>query len=307
MGRTPIANHTMRNIKTRSLLLAGPAACALLLAIPSTGPVATSAGVQNDQLNAVLWMQRSAEYDANCLQVFGQARRQIGIALLDKNWTGCLEQVGQKGLSKLPPAIITDIDETVLDNSAFNARMVADGTEYDAGVWKKWTEEEQALPVPGAIGFFAAAHALGIRVVYITNRKVAEEESTRRNLQRLGFPLVEASGEDLVLTKGEIGDKAARRRHVCKSYRVLEIIGDNFGDFMPWPKPRKENRQGDAVEGKVTEVARRARVSEYAALWGQQWFILPNPVYGSWLDVLAVQAKDRHTLLRLQRRAAKSK
>jgi acid phosphatase len=297
----------MLNPTSRSLFLAGPAACALLLAIPSAGEAPRGSGAQNDQMTAVLWMQRSAEYKASCIQVFGQARRQLGPALADKKWTACIEQVGQKGMEDLPVAIIADVDETVLDNSAYNARLIADGKDFDSTEWTKWTAEQQALPVPGALGFFGAAHAMGIRVIYVTNRTTAEEDATRGNLKRLGFPLVEGHGEDLVLSKGEIGDKSERRRQACKSYRILEILGDNFGDFMPWPDPRKDNPQGDEVEGRLMEATRDARVSEYGALWGLQWFILPNPVYGSWESVLRAQSKDRHSLLRLQRRATKPK
>ena len=256
----------------------------------------------HDQMHAVLWMQRSAEYKACCLQVYNQASGHLDAALRDPKWTACLEQVDAAGFAELPPAIIVDVDETVLDNSGFNARMVLDGGGFQPEAWTRWCEEQQATPVPGSLGLLTSAHARGIRVVYITNRKAGvEEAATRANLLRLGYPLVEGAGEDLVLTKGEVGDKTARRRQICERYRVLALFGDNMGDFTVPVKPRKNSEHGDVAEAAMTEEMRDARVAERAGYWGTRWFMLPNPAYGSWESVLLGQSKDKAALLRPQR------
>ena len=48
----------------------------------------------------------------------------------------------------LPPAIILDIDETVLDNSEHQVRSIRNGTSYPIG-WKEWVSEEAAGALPG--------------------------------------------------------------------------------------------------------------------------------------------------------------
>jgi len=294
----------MNPLSTRLRTLPGVASLVLLLALPGTP---RSVGEQHDQMHAVLWMQRSAEYKACCLQVYNQASQQLGKALGDRTWTACLEQIDQVAFAKLPPAIIVDVDETVLDNGGFNARMIRDGGGFQPAAWTKWCEEQQATPVPGSLGFLTTARARGIRVVYLTNRKTgAEETATRANLLRLGYPLVEDAGEDLVLTKGEVGDKSARRRKVCERYRVIALVGDNFGDFTVPVKPRKNQGHGEAVEAATTEKMRDACVAERSDYWGTRWFMLPNPAYGSWESVLLGQSKDKASLLRTQRVPSKS-
>lgn len=269
------------------------ACLAVLFAVP------IGACQHHDQMHAVLWMQRSAEYKACCLQVYNQARPQLERGRLDVSWTACLEQIDQPGFSSLPPAIIADVDETVLDNGAFNARMILERGGFQPAKWESWCLEETATAVPGSLAYLQAAAALGIRIVYLSNRKAgAEEQATRANLIRLGYPLVEAEGEDLVLTKGEVGDKSARRRRVCESYRVIALIGDNYGDFTVPVKPRKGTGHGDVAEAVATEKKRHARVVALAGYWGTKWFMLPNPAYGSWESVLLGQSKDKASLLR---------
>ncbi|HUP50618.1 MAG TPA: hypothetical protein VNA04_17725, partial [Thermoanaerobaculia bacterium] len=61
-------------------------------------------------VNASLWVQNAAEYQAAAQATFNNARRAVEAGL------------AQGG--DLPPAIIVDADETVIDNTQFEARMV---------------------------------------------------------------------------------------------------------------------------------------------------------------------------------------
>jgi acid phosphatase len=123
-------------------------------------------------------------------------------------------------------------------------------------------------------------------VFFITNRgcqRRAESESacpqeaeTIENLQSLGiFGVTEAH----LLLKGEArewgSDKASRRAGVARQFRVLMIFGDDLNDFIP------------GVRGGITPEERREKAGLYKDWWGRRWFILPNPVYGSWRRVLA--------------------
>ena len=184
-------------------------------------------------------------------------------------------------MAKLPPAVILDIDETVVDNSYFQARTVRDNTSFTSEAWAAWVNEASATPIPGALAFTRQAAAAGVKVFYVTNRTAAEEAPTRANLAKHGFPV--ADDVDTVLTRGErpewqASGKGPRRAHVARDYRILLLIGDDLGDFVV-------NASGSVAE-------RRQRTAPNEEWWGQRWIMLPNPTYGSWERALTAGAKD---------------
>ena len=222
-------------------------------------------------VNASVWVQQSAEYRAAAMQTYAAGRRMLDAALADPSWN---VEEGTSDPSQ-PPAIILDADETVIDNTAFEARVVKQGKTYDSEVWKQWVAESAAGAVPGAAEFLAYAKSRGVTPFYITNRDADEEAGTRANLEKLGYPL---STIDTVLTRGEkeewkSSDKGARRAHVAASYRVLLLFGDDLNDFA-------NARDKTAAE-------REAIVRDKASWWGTRWFMIPNPMYGSWERAIA--------------------
>ena len=240
---------------------------------PEAGPTASPSPSAHEGLNATLWVQTAAEYYGAAMQSYALAERMLEEGLADPGWSASLEQLSDGGFAERPPAVILDVDETVLDNSAFQARLIEDGGEYSTAIWNDWVREEKATPLPGALEFTLEAASRGVAVYYVTNRRAVVEEATRANLARYGFPLSEA--EDRLLTRGEIddlGDKTARRRHVAERYRILLLIGDNLGDF--------------ASEVDVGVDERAAIATDHAAFWGRRWIVLPNPQYGSWEGAL---------------------
>lgn len=219
-------------------------------------------------LNATLWLQTSAEYRAAALQTFAAAHRGLDAAMDNPFAKGALEETSND--PSQPPAVILDLDETVLDNSAFEARAIRAHKTYDTKLWKTWTAEGAARAVPGAADFLAYAKSRGVTAFYITNRDIDEETGTRRNLEQLGFPF--DPKVDTLLMQGKNGwttsDKSPRRAYVAASYRVLLLVGDDLNDFVP-------------ASGKsLTE--RAALVDSVRSWWGETWFIVPNPIYGSW-------------------------
>jgi len=99
-------------------------------------PAATSGRQTNENLNAVLWMQTAAEYRATAEQAYRLAAQQLDAAIRDTAWTAALEQTGD--LATLPLAVVLDLDETVLDNAAFEARQMRDGQPCSEDVWNRW-------------------------------------------------------------------------------------------------------------------------------------------------------------------------
>lgn len=252
----------------------GPSAAA-----PAPAVTAIPDSAADVNLNAVLWMQRALEYDATAIQAYRLARLQLEEALRQPSWTAALEQAGSP--TSLKPAVIVDIDETVLDNSYYQARLVRDGRTFAEDTWDRWCQEARATAIPGASEFAQYAASLGVTVFYVTNRRAAVEEATRANLAAEGFPLT--AGTDTVLMRGERPEwaesaKGPRRAHVAREYRVLLLIGDDLGDFL--------------TDASGSPEARQARAEPQAGWWGERWIMLPNPTYGSWERAIVAGAPN---------------
>jgi acid phosphatase len=223
-------------------------------------------------LNATLWVQRAAEAKFAARQAYRLATRQLDAALRDKKWSAAIEQTG--AFRKLPPAIILDIDETVLDNSAYQARLVRDDLPYSGASWAQWVAQSSAPVISGADKFLATAARRGVQIFYVSNRGVAEEEATRKNLLRLGLPV--QGPEDHILMNGEMADwtsdKMTRRSYLAQKYRILLLFGDDLNDFVT-AKPRTIQERLDLLE-------------TYDSYLGERWILLSNPLYGSWEGAL---------------------
>lgn len=240
----------------------------LLTTVAWATPVLAQDPPAHDLLNAVLWMQRSVEYKAAALTAFALARLRLDQALADPGWTAApREQTG--AYQSLPPAIILDIDETILDNSGYQAWMVLKDTTFDPKTWTAYVNTVTSVAIPGALEFAKYADGKGVKVFYVSNRTAEEEPATRKNLERLGFPLDDKL--DTVLSARERPDwgsaKGTRRAHITGSYRVLLNVGDNFGDFVD------EHRGSEAERLKVFE--------QHRDRWGREWIMLGNAAYGS--------------------------
>ncbi|MBZ5713802.1 5'-nucleotidase, lipoprotein e(P4) family [Nannocystis pusilla] len=232
---------------------------------------AEAGGAGRDTLSAVAWVQTSAEYEAAAMQAYAAAGRVLEAALADPSWTAAVEQTGE--FSALPPAIIVDIDETVLDNSAYQARLLESGGRFSPDTWNAWIEERKGAAIPGAVALLGAAAAKGVRVFYVSNRDVSQAEATRDNLARLQFPDTDDL-DTFYFRDAARGwkDKSPRRAEVAKTHRVIFMFGDNLFDFVEKERP--------------TLAERAAMVEEHASWWGTRWFVIPNPMYGSWDEAL---------------------
>jgi acid phosphatase len=179
-----------------------------------------------------------------------------------------------------------------------NARFIDSNVVFDAKIWAAWTAERRSKALPGAVEFLSHARRRGVSVFYITNRDVSEEAATRTNLRKQGLPLQSFGGEELsdnILSRGErpewTSDKSSRRAAVARRFRVLLLLGDDLNDFL---------------SGVRTDVgARLEKTLPYESWWGSKWFMLPNPMYGSWEDSLynfdRAMPASRVTELKLER------
>jgi 5'-nucleotidase (lipoprotein e(P4) family) len=254
-----------RRLRAAAWLSALLFSCQSWTRIPAEGEDRSHEG-----LDAVLWVQTSAEWEAAAEQVFRVATRQLDAALEPGNidWTASLEQGSDAG--DLPPAVVLDVDEVVLDSSRFQTRLVERRVGFRLEDWNAWAREADAAAVPGALEFAKHAEAKGVRIFYVTNRDVEIEAATRRNLEKLGFP-VDSGGENLLSRnerKGWGSDKRSRRRFIAADHRIVLLVGDDLNDFVSGSQ---------APPGSRRELARR-----WGAYWGTKWIVMPNPMYGSW-------------------------
>lgn len=266
-ARTPHPRTPFPALVLLMLLAGGLSACGMMDGDKSGGG-GSAVVTANDNLNAVLWTQHSQEFKGNAMTAYALARIRLDQALRDRNWTAApAEQTGKFG--KLPPAVVLDVDETVLDNSAYQAWNVVAGTDFDPKSWDAFVNSKSSLPIPGAVEFAQYAASKGVTVFYVTNRNKDEEPATRENLEMYKFPL--SDKVDTVLTQDEQPDwksaKGTRRAVIAKSYRILLDIGDNFGDFV------------DAYKG--TEDERQKIWEDNKERWGHEWIVIANPTYGS--------------------------
>lgn len=272
---------------------------------PATRSTSTGAPLRtHENLNATLWMQTSVEYRASAVQAYHGARLALDAALADPQWTAAVEQTGD--VASKPPAIVLDLDETVLDNSPFEARMIAGSTlekpvPYDETVWRRWVAEKKATAIPGAAEFLRYAASRHVTPIYVTNRNVkgagpddtdSGEKDTIAVLRKLSIP-VDANG-DTLLMRGENGwnssDKGSRRAFVAEKYRIVLLVGDNFEDFI-------------SVNDKSL-AGRDALADKYTDWWGLKWIVLPNPTYGSWEQAITLGAPQNDPAAALARKYA---
>ena len=261
----------------RTMTPADAAAPPAVEAPPVAAATTTAAVPANDNLNAVLWMQRAAEYRATCETVYHAAADRLDTALKDSRWDAIVPGERANPASGLPPAVVLDVDETVLDNSPYQARLVRSDDTYDEATWDAWVREEKAQPLPGVLDFAKAATARGITLIYISNRAEHLGPATLSNLRKAGLPVKDDSvflglGTFVEGCEQEGSEKLCRRQLAARKYRVLMQFGDQLGDFT------------QIIAN--TPAARDALEAQYRGWFGQRWWALPNPSYGSWEPAL---------------------
>jgi 5'-nucleotidase (lipoprotein e(P4) family) len=173
-----------------------------------------------------------------------------------------LKQPGSK-----PLAVVTDIDETLLDNSPYDAQRAINNLEYDTATWKQWTAQAACDTVAGAPGFFKYAAGKGVTIFYVTNRDEDERAGTLKNLQRYQMP--NADDAHLLLKSGN-SSKESRRLEVLKNYNIVLLCGDNLPDF------------DKLYDNHPTEQSRAQVTTQLARQFGSKYIVLPNPSYGDW-------------------------
>ena len=241
----------------------------LLLFIVFTGDSFASKddkAFQEQSMLSVLYVQTATEFAANNIQTYANAKDALLKGLEDSSWTAALEQVDN--FEDKSPAIILDVDETVLDNSNFQARTILSGLSYPNG-WAKWVNESNAGAVEGVYDFLHFADKKGVKIYYLTNRLESFREATKKNILKLGLPF-EEDAVLLMRSEENLRDKTDRRKKIANENRIVLIIGDQLTDFI------------STKEAYVFHTKRKKLAKKYSDLWGTKWFLITNPTYGRW-------------------------
>ena len=215
-----------------------------------------TAGVVHGKFFTSVFQQTAAEYEALCFQAFSLAKWRLDQALLSK--------------SDKPKAIITDIDETILDNSQYAIHRALQGKDYEPLSWAEWIDRSEADTVPGAAWFLKYAASKGVEIFYITNRDEKDRNGTEKNLEIFNLP--NRDMRHLIMRQG-VSSKENRRREIQGGFDVVLFIGDNLADFAAdFDKKPLEER----------EIIVRKLSHEF----GSRFILIPNPVYGDWESAL---------------------
>ncbi len=212
---------------------------------------------QELKLYPLLWQQTAAEYRALCYQAFNLATLRLDEALKNNQHKNNL-------------AVITDLDETILDNSNIEAQKIKTGKDINYNDWLNWLNKPGLPTVPGGVAFLQYAAGKGVTIFYISNRDLKSMQITLAVLQKLNLP--NADSNHILLMTNTLS-KEARRQAVMKDYNVVILLGDNLNDFM------------QVFEGKPIN-ERFAATDNVKDDWGKKFIVLPNADYGEWEEAL---------------------
>lgn len=209
--------------------------------------------LQNQAALGVIWMQQSGEYQALAYQAFNTAKTAFDHAK------------AAKGRKK---AVVVDLDETFLDNSAYAGWQVKNSQPFEGASWTDWVNARQSGAVPGAVEFSNYVNSHGGTVFFVSNRRDdVEKSATIDDMNRLGFNNV---SEKTLFLKKDKSSKSARFNEItAQGYDIVLYVGDNLNDF------------GDAAYHK-SNPERRHFVTEHKNAFGTRFIMLPNPNYGDW-------------------------
>lgn len=208
--------------------------------------------VARENMMATNWYQTSGEARALYLQGYNIATQRLKEYL--------------KTPHTKPYSIVLDLDETVLDNSPYQAENIILGRGYDSKSWDEWVNMKKAKAVPGAKEFLQFADKNGIKIYYISDRTESQLEATIENLRAEGIP-VQANDSVLLKNKDDKSGKVNRREYVKNHTQLIMLFGDNLSDF-------------DLFSSKSID-ERNAKVEELSKEFGDRFIIFPNPLYGA--------------------------
>jgi 5'-nucleotidase (lipoprotein e(P4) family) len=244
-----------RNLMLSKLLVTFSIISALACGCASTKRVSTPAPPPPAETlpDSLKFVQRSAEYYAAVVQTYRAA-------------TAAVER--QSAVSGRPWAVVIDADDTIISNLQYQIERSRLNATFTPESWAAWVRRREAVPLPGAAAFLSRVHAIGGRIAVVTNRLQSECDDT------IAVFHARALVFDAMLCRADGGpsDKNPRFAAVAAGktaaggapLEIVAFVGDNILDFPS-----------------LTQAIRQQGESAFAE-FGVRYFMLPNPMYGSW-------------------------
>ena len=204
--------------------------------------------------DSIRWVRDGAEYRAATLQAYRAAGTSVAT----------LAQGRQQGSW----AVVLDADETIISNLQYQIERAQAGLGFTTETWHAWVARRESTPIPGASLFLSRVRELGGRIAIVTNRLESECADTEAvfKTHRLTYDMM------LCRQDGGPSDKNPRFAAVAAGTTkaggpplvVVAFLGDNILDFpnLSQAAAKKADTALDA--------------------FGVKYFMLPNPMYGSW-------------------------
>jgi len=245
-----------------------------VLSAAGRGQAATAdASVQNILSAAGAWRQTAAERDMLYRQAFNIARDRIDSALRGR---------GRQRHGHRPPAVISDIDDTVLSSDTYWARLISAGKQaFDDEMWDAWVRENGPTATPGAVEFTRYAESKGVEIFYVSSRDQGPEtqELAIANLRHAGLAYADDAHVNMLR---ESSDKEPAQQAVAARHHVIAYLGDNLNDF-------RRRYYVDSV------ARRKALATEDAEHFGRDFILFPNNTDGHWMRAIFGESEPADT------------
>ena len=234
---------------------------------------------------SLYYMNKSHEYQGVTTSLYNLAYIKLKDSLTQPSESAFPEQVSN--YEDLPVAVILDIDETILNTSAYAIYLEKTKQKYTAATWDTFLKQADAPAVEGAVQFIHDAQALGVHIFLVSNREESQRECTIANIRKVGIEIEDSNVLLKHQEKTYTSNKYYRYAKIAKTHRIAMIIGDDLNDFFPAEQIHYKGRQ--------------IYLKKYEAYIGNSWIFLPNPSYGSFLDVATEDLKGNTTILDLMK------
>tara|TARA_R110000782_G_scaffold140556_1_gene233148 strand:- start:478 stop:1395 length:918 start_codon:yes stop_codon:yes gene_type:complete len=234
-----------------------------------------------DPIPGQQWLYGSAEASVAMRQAWASIAGYVEAAAASTPTQGVVLAPGSKpaqpsflACEGKPLAAVFDADETLIWNLGSMGYFTREGVAFTPAIWDNWekTGAGKAVPIPGALAGLDRIRAAGVTVIVNTNRSAGNAAGTEETLRAAGIG--DFSHGSTLFLRGDAPDgsgKDGRRAMISENYCVIALVGDQLGDIA------------DPFNDRAFSVAERREMTEAPAaarLWGNGWFVLPNPVYG---------------------------
>ncbi|MGZ9413151.1 HAD family acid phosphatase [Mycoplasma sp. Z386] len=248
--------------------------------------------LDNQRWLANVWNSVSAEKDAMAYTLYQSAMKQFDTLVEGQTSVFELDKVKTNGEhvtvtntteGKSIPVVFMDLDETVLNNYAYQNYLVLHKQTFNADSWNQFVQDKKAKKIAGAIEFIKHVWSKGGVVMFNSNREQENQlEPTKANLVAEGLEAKympkwiwwmqgvdltkdkpwdhiqkDANGKrvksakearmNLVSSDKKFDLSAEQSGATAVSFKVVMRVGDNFDDFNDIASAKKSNTDRKTV------------------------------------------------------------